>query len=79
VTDELYEEAVGIVLGTRRGSVSLLQRRLQIGYTRAGKLIDMMCADGLVGPARGSKPREIVVTLEEWEAGRGGQALRKSA
>ena len=48
--DELYEEAVRIVLGSRRGSVSLLQRRLGIGYTRAGKLIDMMAAEGLIGP-----------------------------
>jgi S-DNA-T family DNA segregation ATPase FtsK/SpoIIIE len=78
-SDELYEEAVKVILGTQRGSVSLLQRRLQVGYTRAGKLIDMMFADGLVGPQRGSKPREILVTLDEWEAKRGDMALKKSA
>ncbi|MHC4202799.1 MAG: DNA translocase FtsK, partial [Planctomycetota bacterium] len=58
--DELYVEAVRIVLGSRRGSVSLLQRRLGIGYTRAGKLIDMMAADGLIGPYKGSKARDII-------------------
>jgi S-DNA-T family DNA segregation ATPase FtsK/SpoIIIE len=78
-SDELYEEAVKVILGTQRGSVSLLQRRLQVGYTRAGKLIDMMCADGLVAAQQGSKPREILVTLDEWEAKRGDRALRKSA
>jgi len=75
--DALYHEAIRIVLTTKRGSVSLLQRRLGIGYTRAGKLIDMMAADGILGPYRGSKSRDIKMTLEEWEASIGAQ--RKSA
>ena len=68
--DDLYEEAVCIVLESQRGSVSLLQRRLEIGYTRAARLIDMMAADGLVGDYKGSKAREVLVSLEEWEARR---------
>ncbi len=76
VSDDLYEEAVRTILGSHRGSVSLLQRRLGIGYTRAGKLIDTMATDGIIGPYRGSKARDIRMTLEEWEAGR---ARRKSA
>jgi S-DNA-T family DNA segregation ATPase FtsK/SpoIIIE len=77
--DDLYEEAVRIVLGTRRGSVSLLQRKLGIGYTRAGKLVDLMAREGLIGPYQGSKPREIRVALEEWEEARAGKVLRPSA
>lgn len=66
--DELYDEAVRIVLESQRGSVSLLQRRLEIGYTRAARLIDMMALDGLVGEYKGSKAREVLMTLEDWEA-----------
>jgi S-DNA-T family DNA segregation ATPase FtsK/SpoIIIE len=66
--DELYEDAVRIVLESQRGSVSLLQRRLEIGYTRASRLVDMMAAEGLVGPYKGSKAREVLMTLEDWEA-----------
>ncbi|MFW6457022.1 MAG: DNA translocase FtsK 4TM domain-containing protein [Planctomycetota bacterium] len=68
--DELYEEAVRIVLETQRGSVSLLQRRLAIGYTRAARLIDMMAEAGIVGSHRGSKAREVMLTLDEWEEAR---------
>jgi S-DNA-T family DNA segregation ATPase FtsK/SpoIIIE len=69
LADDLFDEAVRVVLETRRGSVSLLQRRLGVGYTRAAKLIDMMAERSILGPYRGSKPREILVTIEEWEAG----------
>lgn len=68
--DELYEEAVRIVLGSRRGSVTLLQRQLQIGYTRASRLMELMHEQGLVGPFKGSKAREVYYTLEEWEEAR---------
>jgi S-DNA-T family DNA segregation ATPase FtsK/SpoIIIE len=65
--DELYEEAVRVVLGSQRGSVTLLQRQLEIGYTRASRLMEIMHESGLVGPFKGSKAREVYYTLEEWE------------
>ncbi|HVR74416.1 MAG TPA: DNA translocase FtsK 4TM domain-containing protein [Planctomycetota bacterium] len=65
--DELYEPAVRIVLSSQRGSVTLLQRQLQIGYTRASRLMEIMHEHGLVGPFKGSKAREVYYTIEEWE------------
>ncbi len=59
--DNLYGEAVRVVINERRASTSLLQRRLSIGYGRAAKLIDMMYQNNLVGPADGSKPRDVLV------------------
>lgn len=59
--DEVYEEAKRIVLEVGQASVSMVQRRLGLGYTRAARLIDMMEEDGVVGPYRGAKPREILV------------------
>jgi S-DNA-T family DNA segregation ATPase FtsK/SpoIIIE len=59
--DELFDEAVVIVREMRRGSISLLQRRLRIGYTRAARLVDQLEAEGIIGPAQqGSKPREVL-------------------
>lgn len=71
ITDDLYEDACRIVLASGRGSVSLLQRKLEIGYARAARLVDMMAADGIVGDYKGSKAREVVMGLDEWEARRG--------
>lgn len=65
--DELFDEAVRIVLETQRGSVSLLQRKLNIGYSRASRLIEMMEAAGIVGEYKGSQAREVTMTLEEYE------------
>ncbi len=65
--DELYEAAVDIVIREGRGSVSLLQRALGIGYGRAARLIDYMAEDGIVGPYNGSQAREVLISLEEWE------------
>jgi DNA segregation ATPase FtsK/SpoIIIE, S-DNA-T family len=59
--DEVYDEAKRVVLETGQASVSMVQRRLGLGYTRAARLIDMMEEDGVVGPYRGAKPREILV------------------
>jgi S-DNA-T family DNA segregation ATPase FtsK/SpoIIIE len=59
--DEVYDEAKRVVLETGQASVSMVQRRLGLGYTRAARLIDMMEEEGVVGPYRGSKPREILV------------------
>ena len=66
--DDLYDDAVRAVLSTRLGSASMLQRRLGIGYTRASRLVDMMCDRDVVGPHQGSKAREVLVELEDWEA-----------
>jgi DNA segregation ATPase FtsK/SpoIIIE, S-DNA-T family len=62
--DSLYRDAVRVVVGEGRASTSLLQRRLSIGYGRAAKLVDMMYHNGIVGPADGSKPREVLVGLD---------------
>ena len=70
-SDDLYDEACRIVLESGRGSVSLLQRKLEIGYTRSARLVDMMAEEGIVGAYKGSKAREVVMTLEEWEEKRG--------
>ncbi len=69
-SDDLYEDAVRVVLESRRGSVSLLQRRLSIGYSRAARLVDMMAAAGIVGSYRGSQARDVTMTLEQWEKAR---------
>lgn len=66
--DEFYDQAVRIVLEQQRGSASLLQRALGIGYTRASRLIDMMRRDGVVGEFKGSKSSEVNMTLKDWEA-----------
>ena len=65
--DEMFNEAVTVVLKYQRGSASLLQRALGIGYTRASRLIDQMTDAGILGPHKGSKSREIFMTLEDWE------------
>jgi S-DNA-T family DNA segregation ATPase FtsK/SpoIIIE len=65
VDDELYQEAVRVVCEMGRASTSTLQRRLRIGYGRAARLIDIMEKDGIVGPAEGTKPREVL-KKKEW-------------
>ncbi|CAG7624061.1 DNA translocase FtsK [Paenibacillus allorhizosphaerae] len=70
VEDELYDQAVQIILEAKQASVSLLQRRMRVGYTRAARLIDTMEARGIVGPYEGSKPREVLVTMEQYQINR---------
>jgi DNA segregation ATPase FtsK/SpoIIIE, S-DNA-T family len=70
--DDLYEAAVDIVVREGRGSCSLLQRALGIGYGRAARLIDFMSEDGIVGQYNGSQAREVAITLAQWEAMRTG-------
>tara|TARA_B100000900_G_C20182702_1_gene554572 strand:- start:257 stop:616 length:360 start_codon:yes stop_codon:yes gene_type:complete len=60
-TDELFEDAVSLVITHQQGSISLLQRRLKIGYSRAARLIDEMEQAAVVGPFTGSKAREVLV------------------
>ncbi|HMO26899.1 MAG TPA: DNA translocase FtsK, partial [Tepidisphaeraceae bacterium] len=71
--DPLFDEAVRVVLETKRGSVSLLQRRLTIGYARASRLIEAMASAGIVGDYKGSQAREAQITIDEWEAMRAAQ------
>lgn len=65
--DELYDQAVQIVVEGKQASVSLLQRRMRVGYTRAARLIDSLEAHGIVGPYEGSKPREVLITIEQYQ------------
>jgi len=64
--DELYDQAVRVIMESNQASVSILQRRMRLGYTRAARIIDSMEQEGLVGPYEGSKPRKILVNREEW-------------
>jgi S-DNA-T family DNA segregation ATPase FtsK/SpoIIIE len=66
--DPLFDDAVRIVLESKRGSVSLLQRRLNVGYSRASRLIEQMAQSGMLGEYKGSQAREVTLTIEEWEA-----------
>ena len=70
VEDELYEDAVQLVAELQTASVSMLQRRFRIGYTRAARLIDEMEKRGIVGPYQGSKPREVLIPKPDDEEAR---------
>ena len=74
--DELLPAAVDVVLETGQASVSMLQRRLKLGYARAARIVDEMEEKGIVGPFQGSKPRAILITKEEWAA-RNGQGAEE--
>jgi S-DNA-T family DNA segregation ATPase FtsK/SpoIIIE len=67
VDDPLFGDAVRIVLKSGRGSASLLQRALSVGYTRGSRLVDIMTEQGILGPHVGSKAREILMTVEQFE------------
>ena len=70
--DEMLPAAVDVILETGQASVSMLQRRLKLGYARAARIVDEMEEKGIVGPFQGSKPRAILITKEQWEAMRNG-------
>jgi len=74
--DELLPDAVEVILETQQASVSMLQRRLKLGYARAARIVDEMEEKGIVGPFQGSKPRAILITKEEWEARKEGQGTQ---
>jgi S-DNA-T family DNA segregation ATPase FtsK/SpoIIIE len=65
--DDLFDEAVRFVVQSGQASTSMLQRRFRIGFSRAGRLVDVMERDGIIGPADGSKPREILVAADYYE------------
>ena len=64
----MLPQAVDVILETQQASVSMLQRRLKLGYARAARIVDEMEEKGIVGPFQGSKPRAILITKEQWEA-----------
>ena len=66
--DELFNQAVEAVLESRQASVSMLQRQMKLGYSRAARIVDQMEEQGVVGPFEGSKPRAVLLTREQWEA-----------
>jgi S-DNA-T family DNA segregation ATPase FtsK/SpoIIIE len=72
--DELYEQAIEVVVREGRGSVSLLQRALGVGYGRAARMIDFMAEDGIVGGYSGSQAREVLITFEQWSEMRDGDS-----
>jgi len=70
--DEMLPAAVDVILETGQASVSMLQRRLKLGYARAARIVDEMEEKGIVGPFQGSKPRAILITKEQWDTMRSG-------
>lgn len=74
--DEMLPDAVDVILETGQASVSMLQRRLKLGYARAARIVDEMEELGIVGPFAGSKPRAILITKEQWQAKRENQSAQ---
>ena len=74
--DEMLPAAVDVILETNQASVSMLQRRLKLGYARAARIVDEMEEKGIVGPFQGSKPREILITKEQWASMKGNQPVQ---
>ena len=63
----MFPQAVEIILDAGQASVSMLQRRLKLGYSRAARLVDQMEDKGIVGPFEGSKPRQVLIKKEQWQ------------
>ena len=78
-SDELFPAAVDVVLELGQASVSMLQRRLKLGYSRAARLVDQMEEKGIVGPFEGSKPRALLITKQQWQEMRMGGAAADPA
>ena len=69
--------AVEVILETGQASVSMLQRRLKLGYARAARIVDEMEEKGIVGPFMGSKPRNILITKEQWQQMQSGLPMEE--
>ena len=78
--DEMLNAAIEVVMETGQASTSMLQRRLKLGYSRAARIVDQMEERGIVGPFEGSKPRQLLITKEQWqELKMKGQQLPEAA
>ncbi len=66
--DDLFIDAIDVIVSEDRGSVSLIQRKLGIGYTRAARIMEQIADEGIVGPHRGNKPRKVLIDEDEWTA-----------
>ena len=66
--DEYLEDAIAFVVETGQASASLMQRRFRVGYNRAARLVDSMEERGIIGPTRGSKPREVLISADEYRS-----------
>ena len=71
----MFPDAVEAVVDAGLASVSLLQRRLKLGYSRAARIVDEMESRGIVGPFEGSKPRQLLITREQWQAIKDGAPI----
>ena len=72
MSDEMLPAAVEVILETGQASVSMLQRRLKLGYARAARIVDEMEERGIVGPFEGAKPRQLLITRDQWEMMKSG-------
>ena len=74
----MLPQAVDVIFETKQASVSMLQRRLKLGYARAARIVDQMEEIGVVGPFEGSKPRQVLITKQQWQEMQSSQGYSHS-